>query len=71
MAWLLWCCGVVCCVLVMCAGDVCCVLGAGCCLYVNVVIVLHLIGISEWRGCCCYCELFVCQRADCVACNRS
>ncbi len=41
------------------------------CLCVNVLIVLYLFEASEWRGCCCYCELFVCQGADCVAFNRS
>jgi hypothetical protein len=43
-----------------------------CCLYVNVLIVLHVIEASEWRGCVLLlCVLLVCQRADCVACNRN
>ncbi len=41
------------------------------CLCVNVLLVLHLIETIEWSGCCFYCELFVCQGADCVAFNRS
>ncbi len=30
------------------------------CLCINVLIVLHGIGASEWRDCCCYCVLVVC-----------